>query len=78
MSECAQVIQTLKQQLKSHGVYYQDVAKELDLSEGSVKRLFSNGGSMSLERLSAVGNLIYLEMKKEFTLSIFKQTMSKL
>ncbi|KGY10271.1 helix-turn-helix domain-containing protein [Vibrio sinaloensis] len=69
MSECEQVIQALKKQLKSHGVNYQDVAKALDLSEGSVKRLFSNGGSMSLERLSAVCGLINLEMTALFKLA---------
>lgn len=47
MSECDQVIQALKKQLKARGVNYQDVAKALDLSEGSVKRLLANGGSMS-------------------------------
>lgn len=69
MSECKQVIQTLKKQLKSHGVNYQDVAKALDLSEGSVKRLFSNGGSMSLDRVAAVCNLIGLEMTALFKLA---------
>ncbi|WP_394144413.1 helix-turn-helix domain-containing protein [Vibrio atypicus] len=69
MSECEQVIQALKKQLKSRGVNYQEVAKALDLSEGSVKRLFSNGGSMSLERLSAVCDLIDLEMAALFKLA---------
>ncbi|EOD79318.1 putative transcriptional regulator [Grimontia indica] len=69
MSECEQVIQALKKQLKSRGVNYQDVAKALGLSEGSVKRLFANGGSMSLERLSAVCNLIDLEMTALFKLA---------
>ncbi|WP_159738266.1 helix-turn-helix domain-containing protein [Vibrio atypicus] len=69
MSECEQVIQALKKQLKSRGVNYQEVAKALDLSEGSVKRLFSNGGNMSLDRLSAVCDLIDLEMAALFKLA---------
>lgn len=79
MSECTQVIQTLKKQLKSQGFNYQDVAKTLQLSEGSVKRLFSNGGSISLERLSAVCNLIGLEMTTLFKLAEEEsQTLSSL
>ncbi len=69
MAECDQVVQTLKKQLKARGVNYQDVASALSLSEGSVKRLFANGGSLSLERLSAVCQLIDMEMGELFKLS---------
>ncbi len=69
MSECEQIIQTLKKQLKLHGITYHDVANVLNLSEGSVKRLFSNGGNMSLDRLSEVCNLIDLEMTALFKLT---------
>ncbi|MCC4800857.1 transcriptional regulator [Enterovibrio norvegicus] len=69
MAECDQVVQTLKKQLKARGVNYQDVASALSLSEGSVKRLFANGGSLSLERLSAVCQLIDMDMGELFKLS---------
>lgn len=69
MAECDQVVQTLKKQLKARGVNYQDVASALSLSEGSVKRLFANGGSLSLERLAAVCQLIDMEMSELFKLS---------
>ncbi|MEZ9526475.1 helix-turn-helix domain-containing protein [Enterovibrio norvegicus] len=69
MAECDQVVQTLKKQLKVRGVNYQDVASALSLSEGSVKRLFANGGSLSLDRLSAVCQLIDMEMGELFKLS---------
>ncbi|MGF1767819.1 helix-turn-helix transcriptional regulator [Enterovibrio makurazakiensis] len=69
MAECDQVIQALKKQLKARGVNYQDIAEVLDLSEGSVKRLFANGGSLSLERLSAVCKLVDMEMAELFKLA---------
>ncbi|PMN90395.1 helix-turn-helix domain-containing protein [Enterovibrio norvegicus] len=69
MAECDQVVQTLKKQLKVRGVNYQDVASALSLSEGSVKRLFANGGSLSLDRLSAVCQLIDMDMGELFKLS---------
>ncbi|WP_283131064.1 helix-turn-helix domain-containing protein [Enterovibrio norvegicus] len=69
MAECDQVVQTLKKQLKARGVNYQDVASALSLSEGSVKRLFANGGSLSLDRLSVVCQLIDMDMGELFKLS---------
>ncbi|MEZ8144343.1 transcriptional regulator [Enterovibrio norvegicus FF-33] len=68
MAECEQLIKVLKKQLKARGVTYQEVADALDLSEGSVKRLFANGGSLSLDRLSAVCCLINMEMAALFKL----------
>ncbi|MDD1781812.1 helix-turn-helix transcriptional regulator [Enterovibrio sp. ZSDZ35] len=69
MAECEQLIQTLKQQLKLRGLQYQDIARVLDLSEGSVKRLFANGGSISLERLALICEAMSLEMSELFKLA---------
>lgn len=53
MSQTGQWINTLKRCLKTRGLTYRDVADALDLSEASIKRLFSER-SFSLERLEQV------------------------
>ena len=50
MTEIAQLIDTLKRLLKAQGMTYRDVARELDVSETSVKRLFASG-RFRLERV---------------------------
>jgi len=61
MSETSRLIQTLKQALREQGITYAQVAAHLDLSEPSIKRLFSAGG-LSLERLERVCGLLGLEL----------------
>lgn len=51
MAQTKQLIDTLKRALKAQGLSYADVAKELNLSEASVKRLFSQSG-FSLAQLA--------------------------
>lgn len=57
MREISLLISTLKRQLKQQNKTYADVAVALDLSEASVKRLFS-GGQFTLERLVTVCNML--------------------
>ena len=67
MSETIQLITTIKRLLKSQGMTYRDVAEKLDLSEPSVKRLFSSG-RMTVERLVQVSHLLgytLAELSKE-------------
>ncbi len=40
MAQTSELIKTLKQALKAHGKIYSAVARELNLTEASVKRLF--------------------------------------
>ncbi|HEY5623415.1 MAG TPA: helix-turn-helix transcriptional regulator [Gammaproteobacteria bacterium] len=61
MAQTGELIKTLKQALKTHGKTYADVAGALDLSEASVKRLFSQQ-NFSLERLDRICQLIGLEI----------------
>lgn len=61
MPQTAQLINTLKLALKSHGKTYADVAGELGLSEGSVKRLFSEN-RFSLERFEQVCQILDMEI----------------
>lgn len=53
MQESRQLVQTLKQCLKSAHLTYADVASNLGLSEASVKRIFSEN-SFSLQRLESI------------------------
>ena len=50
MAQTSELIKTLKQALKAHGKTYAAVARELNLTEASVKRLFWQK-NFSLERL---------------------------
>ncbi|WP_070969710.1 helix-turn-helix domain-containing protein [Vibrio sonorensis] len=69
MSESQRVITELKRQLKLRDIQYTDVAKQLDLSEASVKRLLAEGTSLSLERLNAICTMIGIEMGELFQLA---------
>ena len=67
MTETAQLIATLKKQLKNQGMTYRDVARALKLSEPSVKRLFASG-RFTIERLVQISNLLgytLAELSKE-------------
>ncbi|RFA24709.1 hypothetical protein CAI21_20700 [Alkalilimnicola ehrlichii] len=55
------LIKALKRSLKAHGITYVQVAAALDLSEASVKRLFSEE-SFSLQRLEQVCALVDLSL----------------
>lgn len=61
MAQTAQLISVLKQSLKLHGLCYRDVALKLNLSEASVKRLFS-GNRLSLERFDSICQMMGLEI----------------
>jgi transcriptional regulator with XRE-family HTH domain len=61
MAQTHQLIDTLKKALKAHGKTYADIAHCLDLSEASVKRLFSEK-SFSLKRLDQVCQMMGLEI----------------
>lgn len=61
MVQTAQLISVLKQFLKRHGFSYRDVARRLNLSEASVKRLFSDH-HFSLSRLDTVCQMMGMEI----------------
>ncbi len=61
MAQTRLLIKTLKKQLKAHGKTYADVAKLLDLSEASVKRLFAEE-NFTLQRLEMVCESMGLEL----------------
>lgn len=61
MAQTTALIDTLKRALKAHGRTYADVAEALELSEASVKRLFSHE-DFSLERLDRICRLLGMEI----------------
>lgn len=60
MNQSSELIKTLKKQLRASGVTYLDVARELDLSEASVKRLFSEE-SFTIQRLEKICEMAGLD-----------------
>jgi transcriptional regulator with XRE-family HTH domain len=56
-TETGQLISTIKRLLKSQGMTYRSLGKELGLSEPSVKRLFASG-RLTVERLVQISNLL--------------------
>jgi len=61
VSQTTELVQALKKCLKIHDVKYSDVASALELSEASVKRLFSEE-SFSLKRLEQVCSLMGMQI----------------
>lgn len=59
-----EVCNLVKQELKSRGLSYQDLASELDISEVSVKRLLNNAQPMSMQRLIHIGQLLDFPLSK--------------
>ncbi len=57
MNQTARILTTLKQCLKVKNITYKRLARELDLSEASIKRLFSEK-SFSLKRLEQVCHVL--------------------
>ena len=57
MSESGQVISTIKKQLKSQGLTYRDLARALNISEPSIKRMFSSG-RLTVDRLVQIGSFL--------------------
>ena len=62
MAAKTQIVAELKRALRSSGHTYTDVAKTLDLSVASVKRLFSTE-DLSLHRVDQICDLIGLDLR---------------
>lgn len=61
MAQKHAIVKALKTALKHHGSTYADVARYLDISEASVKRLFSEE-TFSLERLDQICQMMEIEI----------------
>lgn len=63
MAFARELIETLKRELRTSRITYADIAHELQLSESSIKRLFSDG-DMSLSRLETICTLIDIDISQ--------------
>lgn len=63
MAQTKQIVETLKRELRRHGITYRQVASKLDLSEASVKRLFAES-SFTLDRLAQICEMMHLEISE--------------
>jgi len=61
MAFAKELIETLKKELRLNHITYVDIAKLLNLSESSIKRLFSDG-DMSLSRLEKICEVIGIDI----------------
>ncbi len=53
MSECAKIVDVLKRVLKTRGITYRELAKRVNLSEASIKRIFAEE-TFTLQRLEKI------------------------
>jgi AraC-like DNA-binding protein len=68
MSSTQTLIDVIKAELKAQGLSYADVARELQLSESSVKRMFAAGGEMPLSRVDALCSVLktdFVELSRQ-------------
>lgn len=63
MAQTAALLTALKKQLKAHGLTYADLAKVLQLSEASVKRLFAEQ-NFTLVRLEIACQMMGLQLQE--------------
>ena len=73
MSEELALLQAVKKQLKVRGLTYADVAQHIDLSEASVKRLFSEG-NISVRRLETICQLLSITLTDLVMIAQLEQT----
>lgn len=67
MAQTLHLINTLKKTLKEHGLTYADIAKKIDMSEASIKRMFSEK-NFTLKRLEQLYQCMGLEITDLLTL----------
>ncbi|GAA6151896.1 helix-turn-helix domain-containing protein [Pseudoteredinibacter isoporae] len=77
MSQTQAIVDSLKRELKAQGKTYAHVAKTLDLSEASVKRLFSSA-NLSLHRLDSLCELLGMTVAELANKAQGQQAISQL
>ena len=65
MSQYDDIVQTLKSFIRKRGLTYKDLAKRLNLSHSSVKRIFSDQ-NFTLERLVQICKILDIEVAELF------------
>lgn len=72
MAQVDALVETLKSALKSHNLKYRDVALAMDLSEASIKRLFSSR-TFSLQQIQQVCLMMGMEISDLVQLMVERQ-----
>ena len=72
MAQVDALVETLKSALKSHNLKYRDVAQAMDLSEASIKRLFSSR-TFSLQQIQQVCLMMGMEISDLVQLMVERQ-----
>lgn len=72
MASTKELIHTLKHELRKQRITYAQIAQQLDLSEASIKRLFSSE-DMSLSRLECICQLTNLDILQLATKAVEKR-----
>jgi DNA-binding Xre family transcriptional regulator len=67
MAQTLHLINTLKKALKGHGLTYADIARKIDMSEASIKRMFSEK-NFTLNRLEQLCQCMEIEISDLLTL----------
>lgn len=57
MSQTAELVETLKRELRKHHITYKQISTALNLSEASIKRMFSQG-QFTMDRIEAICALV--------------------
>lgn len=71
--EAARIVQTLKRLMKSRAKTYKQLARQIDLSEVSVKRIFSRS-SLSLARLEQICRVLDVTIEEVARISVVQPT----
>lgn len=61
MASTQTLIELIKAELKAAGLSYADLARELALSESSIKRMFASGGEMPLSRVDEICRVLHCD-----------------
>lgn len=61
MPNTQSLVDLIKSRLKTAGLSYAEVARELGLSESSVKRMFGSGGEMPLSRIDELCRILRID-----------------
>ena len=61
MASTQTLIELIKTELKAAGLSYADLARELGLSESSIKRMFASGGEMPLSRVDEICRVLHCD-----------------
>ncbi|MGM8228905.1 helix-turn-helix domain-containing protein [Cellvibrio sp. ARAG 10.3] len=72
MAQVDALVETLKSALKSHNLKYRDVAQAMELSEASIKRLFSSR-TFSLQQIQQVCLMMGMEISDLVQLMVERQ-----